>query len=114
MMTNVAYTPTTQSHRKIRTTPPLVRRITLSDRVYVKLVLNGLTIFEAVRDDIADFTSLLLMLRTAARRYKGLAKMVVRNISQGWAVQRPFMLVPAEDVKEPISPGHYPMPWQTH
>lgn len=89
-------------------------RISLNDRIYVKLVLNGVTLIETVCDNIADYTSLLSILREACRRYKGLARMVVRNITRGWSVQRPLLLSTAQYDEPAIRPGHYPMPWQTH
>lgn len=89
-------------------------RISLNDRIYVKLVLNGVTLLETVRDNIADYTSLLTLLREAGRRYKGLARMIVRNISRGWSVQRPLLLNACQNNESAIRPGHYPMPWQTH
>lgn len=89
-------------------------RISLNDRIYVKLVLNGVTLLETVTDKIADLTSLLGFIRSSTRRYKGLARMVVRNISKGWSMQRPLLLRPETDGEEAYEPGHYPMPWETH
>lgn len=107
---------TIQSSRSLRPMPgrALGHRISLNDRIYVKLVLNGVTLIETVRDNIADYTSLLSLLREAGRRYKGLARMIVRNISRGWSMQRPLLLSPAEQDEPAVRPGHYPMPWQTH
>lgn len=90
----------------------LGHRISLNDRIYVKLILNGVTLIETVRDNIADYTSLLLLLRDAARQYKGLARMIVRNISRGWSMQRPLLLSPQDKLTSAITPGHFPMPWQ--
>ena len=89
-------------------------RISLNDRIYVKLVLNGVTLIETVRDNIADYTSLIALVREAGRCYKGLARMIVRNMSRGWSVQRPLLLAPCKGDGPAVSPGHYPMPWQTH
>lgn len=93
----------------------LGHRISVNDRIYVKLVLNGVTLFETVRDNIADYTSLLALLRDASRRYRGLARMIVRNITRGWSMQRPLLLnSPRASCEETICPTHYPMPWQVH
>lgn len=89
-------------------------RISLHDRVYVKLVLNGVTLIEMVKDDIADITSLLMFVRSETRSYKGLARMIVRNISKGWSMQRPLLIHPENRAEEAFEPGHYPMPWSTH
>ena len=89
-------------------------RISLHDHIYIKLVLNGVTLLETVRDNISDYTSLLSLLRESARRYKGLARMIVRNISRGWSFQRPLLLPCPDKNETAIRPGHYPMPWQTH
>ncbi len=107
---------TIHSRNAVRPMPgrALGHRISLNDRIYVKLVLNGVTLIETVRDNIADYTCLLSLLREAGRCYKGLARMIVRNISRGWAVQRPLLLSPAEKDESAVRPGHYPMPWQTH
>lgn len=113
-MINAAYYTATGAQGGARIQRPRTHRFSVSDRIYVRLILNGHTLFEGVRTGIADLTSLLMMVRVEARRYKGLARMVVRNISQGWAVQRPLMLVPSKDVEEPVTPAHYTMPWQTH
>lgn len=89
-------------------------RIAMNDRIYVKLVLHGVTLMETVRDNIADYTSLLALVREAAKRYKGLARMVVRNISRGWSMQRPLLLSPPACERTAMTTGHYPMPWQFH
>lgn len=89
-------------------------RISLNDRIYVKLMLNGVTLLETVRDNIADYTSLLAVLREAGNKYKGLARMFVRNISRGWSIQKPLLLASAQYDESAIRPGYYPAPWQTH
>lgn len=92
-------------------------RIMPSDRVYAKLVRNGETLVEFVRDNIEDFSALLAMLRRATYGHHGLVRMVVRNISRGWSLQRPLMLYPDCGPAHAIADakaGIYPTPWQTH
>lgn len=68
------------------------RQINIEDRIYAKLVLNGETIVEFVRDRINGLSGLVKLLRSLSYSYRGLAKMTIRNISRGWRVERPLLL----------------------
>lgn len=68
------------------------RRISYGDKIFARLVLGGKTICEFVMAQIHDFTELLGILRKQAKGVRGLARLYVRNASQGWSVERPMML----------------------
>lgn len=102
-------------------------RIEKGDRIFASLRVNGRTLTEHVFTTIEGMTELLGELRYAMRGYRGLVRMVVRNMSRGWCIDRPLMLYPdvlpancAATAKsacfnsEPAKPTRMPFPWETH
>lgn len=102
-------------------------RIEKGDKIFASLRVNGRTLTELVFTNIEGMTELLGELRYAMRGYRGLVRMLVRNMSQGWLIDRPLMLYP--DVlpancaatarraccnREPAKPTRMLFPWETH
>lgn len=71
-----------------------VAKFVYGDKVYTKLCLNGEKVAEYVFETIADMAELIGKLRGLTMRYKGLARLYVRNITRGWSIERPLMLYP--------------------
>lgn len=98
------------------------------DRIYARLSLNGQKILEFMIEKVSDFTELLGELRAHTRRYRGLCRLYVRNLSRGWSMERPLMLypetypTPGGALRERLSaaappapaPARTIMPWDTH
>lgn len=68
------------------------RKFTFGDRIQARLVLEGKIVAELVSDTLADMTQLLNALRFRTRELRGLASLYVRNLTRGWAEERPLML----------------------
>lgn len=68
--------------------------ITYGDRIYVSAIIDGRKVLEITLTDIADITTLLAEIRRTGRRLCGLARMFIRNYSQGWSILRPFRFYP--------------------
>lgn len=68
------------------------RRFTFGDRVQARLILNGRIVAEFISDRISDMTELLNAVRFRTRELRGLARLYVRNLTRGWADERPLML----------------------
>lgn len=62
------------------------------DKVYARLVLNGIKVVEFVLERVTDMTELIGELRYRTQQYSGLARLYVRNLTRGWSEERPFML----------------------
>lgn len=68
--------------------------LSYGDKIFARVYINGKGIMEFVIDKVADMSQLIGTLRHHARKYRGLAKIYVRNITRGWAMERPLMLYP--------------------
>lgn len=66
--------------------------LTLGDRVYAMLSVNGRKIAEFTLDRVSDMTELIGEMRNCAQRYSGLVQVYVRNMTRGWSFTRPLML----------------------
>lgn len=71
------------------------REITAGDRIFARVLLNGKGILEIATVSAGDMSQLLGTLRHKMRRYQGLAKIYIRNITRGWSLERPLMLYAA-------------------
>lgn len=68
--------------------------IAYGDHIYVSAIIDGRKVLEINLTHIADISVLLAEIRQAGRRLCGLARMFIRNHSQGWSIQRPFRFYP--------------------
>lgn len=67
------------------------------DRILARLSLNGRVVAEFVSDRLSDMSQLLNAVRGRTRTLRGLAQLYVRNLTRGWAEERPLMLYTAAD-----------------
>lgn len=70
----------------------VMKKITYGDKIYARLVLNGNKVVEIILDDIATMTDLIGEVRALTLKLRGLAKLYIRNMTQGWSMERPLML----------------------
>ena len=62
------------------------------DRIYARLCLDGEDIIEFMNQQVSSMTELIGELRALTRECYGLCKLYVRNMTRGWAVERPLMI----------------------
>lgn len=67
-------------------------KMAYGDRIYARLSMRGKQIVEFMIEKVSDMTELIGELRAYARKYRGLCKLYVRNMSRGWSIERPLML----------------------
>lgn len=86
-----------------------MKKLSYGDKIYARLILNEKNVIEFVIDNIASMTELIGELRMMTRSLKGLAKLYVRNMTQGWCIERPFMIYPqrTNDQLSLINDGTY-------
>ena len=68
------------------------REIMMGDRVFARLVMGGRTIVEFMMNRIGSIDDLFVELRQMTRGLRGLAKLIIRNQSRGWGMERKLML----------------------
>lgn len=105
------------------------RPIRYGDRLFARIVMRGRTIVEFVLDRVSDMTQLLGEVRKKVKGIRGLARVYVRNYSQGWSLEQPLMLYaprPAYQTQTQLSAPAQPapaapaparkmlFPWETH
>lgn len=73
--------------------------------------MGGRVVAELTRDKIASYTTLLTVIRSLTPNMRGLARLYVRNMTQGWSLDKPLMLYARE---LPQQAPQMLMPWQTH
>lgn len=67
----------------------------LGDRVFARLIVHRRNIVELAVDSVSNMSELLAIVREKARdKWRGLAKLYVRNISRGWSIERPLTIYP--------------------
>lgn len=96
------------------------------DRIYARLSMRGTKILEFMIEKVADMTELLGELRAHTRKYRGLCKLYVRNMTRGWSMERPLMLYAERyptaqgwrertfEEKHAAPPAAMLNPWDTH
>lgn len=72
----------------------LSHTLAYGDRIFARILINGKDIMEFVLDKVSDMSQIIGTLRHHARKYRGLAKIYIRNITRGWSMERPLMLYP--------------------
>jgi len=73
---------------------PSSHSLSYGDKIFARIYINGKGIMEFVLDKVTDMSQLIGALRHHVRKYSGLAKIYVRNMTRGWAMERPLMLYP--------------------
>lgn len=68
------------------------RSVNNNDRLYVRLSMKGMSIAELDLVGMTSLSDIISQLRYVASRYRGLAQLHIRNISEGWCMERPLML----------------------
>lgn len=68
------------------------KSISLGDRIFARVTLNGRTIYNYVTEKVANMSQLISELRLAMKDIQGLVILHIRNYHQGWGVERPLML----------------------
>lgn len=76
------------------------RTITLGDRLFARLVMKGQTIMEFIVNTVRDLSELFCLVHSKCKGLRGLAKLYLRNMSQGWSEERPLMLYPSTENKK--------------
>lgn len=121
----------------MKTTYPIV----YGDRIFVRILQDGVKVLEMTVTNVADLTSLVGEIRYAGRHLEGLCTLFIRNMNRGWRLERPFKFydgVPSprrtalreavraagEAYMRRVSPsgsyvapprgGHTIFPWETH
>lgn len=84
-------------------TPASRRRLAFGDRIFIRVILNGVVVLEFKTDRVADMTELIGEVRHAGYGLRGLARLQLRNYSRGWSLERPLMFYP------PTIPEHHHM-----
>ena len=77
-----------------------MKKLTYGDKIYTRLILNGRNVVEFIIENISTMSELLGELRLKTREFKGLAKLYIRNMTQGWSIERPFMIYPYNMTRE--------------
>lgn len=67
-------------------------QIQYGDQLFARLSVNGHSIAEISTNRIGTLSALIAELRHLSHKFRGLAKIYVRNISRGWSTERPLML----------------------
>lgn len=68
------------------------QQIQYGDRLFARLSLNGHPIAEISTDRIGTLSALIAEIRHLSHKFRGLAKVYIRNLSRGWSMERPLML----------------------
>lgn len=85
--------------------------------------MQGRVIVEFTTTLVADMTELLGELRRRRAGTWGLTRLYVRNMSRGWADERPLMLYSNTNrgrggifssAASPSTGSHMPFPWEMH
>ncbi len=66
--------------------------IRIGDRIFARLTMGGRTIVEFMVNRVGDMGELFRELRRAVPGVRGLAKLYVRNQSQGWAFEKAVLM----------------------
>ncbi len=66
--------------------------IRIGDRIFARLTMGGRTIVEFMVNRVGDMSELFRELRRAVPGVRGLAKLYVRNQSQGWAFEKAVLM----------------------
>lgn len=112
---------TSVRQRMIRT-PGVEHRMRYGDRILVRVELPGGREVNFVSNELSDLTEVFGEIRSRVRGERGLARMSVRNATEGWRIDRPLKLYADRylsrglgnlHVSEP-APQHMPFPWETH
>jgi hypothetical protein len=95
--------------------------IQYGDRIFARLTMSGRTLVEFMINCVADNSELMAELFRITKGVRGLAKLYIRNQSQGWAEERAVLLYPDSPQPKPViarsEPAHSPkmhFPWETH
>ena len=68
------------------------KMISVGDRIFARLTMRGKTLVEFMVNKISDMNELFQELRRVLPGVRGLAKLYVRNQSQGWAFEKAIMI----------------------
>lgn len=108
------------------------KKVVYGDRIYARLCQNGQEIVKFMMERVSDLTEVIGEIRHYTRKYRGLCRLYIRNVTRGWAIERPLMLYPdsyhtvhgwvehkatAEQTPAPAAAPvqmHIPFPWETH
>lgn len=118
----------TQSGTMFAPPAPNQRTISLGDRVFVRLTMTTGERFEFYTTNCNGLSEVIGELRYRTRKLRGLGKVWIRNMSCGWATERPIKLYgsiwrPATVAGQPgtfrLSSAPVPAvrnlgPWETH
>lgn len=83
---------TSRSERIVRVPHGAVHPMSWGDRVFVRLTQGSRILAEYLNTRVSDMTEVLGDVRRRVRGHKGLARLQVRNATEGWSVDRPLML----------------------
>lgn len=67
-----------------------MKEIRLGDKVYVRVVQEGIKRLELMMERVGSMTDLIGEIRYAAKGLTGLTKVFIRNHSRGWSTERPM------------------------
>ena len=64
--------------------------IVYGDRIFLRAIQDGAKVLEVTVCNVSDLTGLVGEIRYAGRQIDGLTRLFVRNMTQGWSIERPF------------------------
>lgn len=94
------------------------QNISRGDRMFVRVTHQGSTVLETFLDNVDSYTELIGEIRSRMHGRSGLAKLWIRNHSQGWSQEKPLMFYPPKRNPSAIPPkrpvSRMAAPWETH
>ena len=67
-------------------------KIEQGDKVFATMTLNDRTTVELKCEDVSGIDDVINKLRRLVRKYRGIASVCIRNVTQGWSLRRNVML----------------------
>lgn len=95
---------------------PAARQISLGDKIFVRIISGGRIVMEYMTHAVASMTELTGEARKNLRRFTGLCRLQIRNMTQGWSMEKPLMIYPDPYRMAPrsVPQPHTLFPWETH
>lgn len=97
---------------------PASRQISMGDKIFVRIVAGGRTIMEFMTRAVASMTELTGEARRNLRKYHGLCRLQIRNMSQGWSMEKPLMIYAdpyrTTQASRRAETSRMLFPWETH
>ena len=89
-------------------------KVSFGDKIYAVLTIDGETVVKFTDNCFGSLRDVISAVFRAAGRFVGVARLLIRNQSEGWNVSMPLAsnAVPQAGVKAPVAVnGQYLIPW---